>query len=305
MAVFNGRAEDIQSKQNMLESLESEEGADKYPSVLGTKIYVTEKMKYVSENFASVIKSTVSGTAVRADNVSPIEHIVKLKTSSNNANIKRYSKNLAEVYGFSARSMANKALTNNYGTTISTTEAGNSIEVTQSQAPVSDASNYKNGYFCVGIYNIPNKTSITFSFDVDIKSNPLNAASFAVFCNNVEVGYARKTSGNKYSVAFDWVVNEDYQEMEIRVGGVSGTFSNFQIELGLNVTNYEPFASPIIYTTDANGMLEIPSSSPTMTFFTDTDGTSIDVTYNADTKMYIDSKFAELQAAMISLGGNA
>ena len=203
--------------------------------------------------------------------------------------------------------MTNKTLTNNYGTTISTTEAGNSVEVTQAQTPATDGFNYQNGYFCVGIYNITDKTSITFSFDVDIKSNPLNVESFSMFCNNTAIGYARKTSGNKYSITFDWVVNGDYREMEIRVGGVSGTFSNFQIEFGAEATSYEPYVAPTTYTPNADGTLEIPSLSPAMTLFADAEGVNIEVEYNKDinavlggVEAALDSIIAE-QEAIISI----
>ena len=55
------------------------------------------------------------------------------------------------------------------------------------------------------------------------------------------------------------------------------------------------------YTPTEDGIVEgVKSISPNMTVTTDTEGVVIDMTYNADTKMYIDNKFAELQAAIVN-----
>ena len=54
------------------------------------------------------------------------------------------------------------------------------------------------------------------------------------------------------------------------------------------------------YTSTSDGTVEgITSLSPNLTLMTDTKGVVIDMTYNADTKMYIDNKFAELQALIL------
>ena len=77
------------------------------------------------------------------------------------------------------------------------------------------------------------------------------------------------------------------------------TISNIQIEKGKTATEYEPYIKPTEYTTDANGEAKIPSMCPTMTIIPDTD-VDMSVEYNRD----INKAFAELQAAIISMGGN-
>jgi hypothetical protein len=74
----------------------------------------------------------------------------------------------------------------------------------------------------------------------------------------------------------------------------------FQIEEGANATEYEPY-EPTTYPISADGTVEgIQSLHPTTTLIADTEGIVLDVEYNRD----INKAFAELQNALISLGGN-
>ena len=73
--------------------------------------------------------------------------------------------------------------------------------------------------------------------------------------------------------------------------------SNLQIELGKAVTSHEPYKESQTATANTDGTVNgLTSISPNMTLVTDTNGVLINCEYNADTKMYIDNKFAELQA---------
>ena len=74
-----------------------------------------------------------------------------------------------------------------------------------------------------------------------------------------------------------------------------------QIELGSAATEYEPYKTPTEYTPAADGtVLGVKSLYPTTTLMTDTEGAIIEAEYNRD----INKAFAELQQAIISLGGN-
>ena len=75
---------------------------------------------------------------------------------------------------------------------------------------------------------------------------------------------------------------------------------NIQIELGTTATDYEPYNSAT-FTPTADGTVNgVTSLYPNTTLMTDTDGVLIDCEYNRD----INKAFAELQQAIISLGGN-
>lgn len=73
-----------------------------------------------------------------------------------------------------------------------------------------------------------------------------------------------------------------------------------QLEIGNTRTTYEPYQGQT-YTPAADGTVSgVKSLYPTTTLMTDTEGTIIEAEYNKD----INKAFAELQQAIISLGGN-
>ena len=74
-----------------------------------------------------------------------------------------------------------------------------------------------------------------------------------------------------------------------------------QIEFGEVVTEYEPYVEPFTVSANADGTVKgLMSISPSMTLMTDTADVTIDLVYNADTKMYIDNKFNELATALLN-----
>ena len=74
-----------------------------------------------------------------------------------------------------------------------------------------------------------------------------------------------------------------------------------QIEVGTTATEYEPYVEPQTATANSDGTVEgLTSVSPNMTLMTDTYGVEMDVTYNADTKLYIDNKIAKVSAAILN-----
>ena len=77
---------------------------------------------------------------------------------------------------------------------------------------------------------------------------------------------------------------------------------NLQVEFGKAVTEYEEYKEPISYTPNTDGTVDgVTSLYPTTTLMTNTEGVNIEAEYNADTKKYIDKKFAELQALVLEV----
>ena len=67
------------------------------------------------------------------------------------------------------------------------------------------------------------------------------------------------------------------------------------VEIGSNATEYELYIQPQIIQSDSEGTVSgLKSVSPNMTILADTDEVVLNCTYNADTKLYIDNKIAEL-----------
>ena len=76
--------------------------------------------------------------------------------------------------------------------------------------------------------------------------------------------------------------------------------AKIQLEVGSAATEYEPYNSTE-YLPNADGTVDdVTSLYPVTKLMTDTDGVIIDCEYNKD----INKAFAELQQAIISLGGN-
>lgn len=73
-----------------------------------------------------------------------------------------------------------------------------------------------------------------------------------------------------------------------------------QLECGTVATEFESYREPVTYTPKSDGEISIASVYPSMTFIPDTEGVTLSVEYNRD----INKAFAELQAALISMGGN-
>lgn len=74
-----------------------------------------------------------------------------------------------------------------------------------------------------------------------------------------------------------------------------------QIEVGEVATEYEPYVEPFTVSANADETVKgLMSISPSMTLMTDTADVTIDLAYNADTKMYIDNKFNELATALLN-----
>lgn len=74
-----------------------------------------------------------------------------------------------------------------------------------------------------------------------------------------------------------------------------------QIEYGSSKTEYEPYVEPLTALAEEDGTVKgVMSLYPTTALATDATGVTIDMAYNRD----INKAFAELQQAIISLGGN-
>ena len=78
-------------------------------------------------------------------------------------------------------------------------------------------------------------------------------------------------------------------------------FWDIQLESGKNATEYEEYKQLQEAAANADGIVTgLTSISPNMTIMADNNGANLNVTYNVDTKTYIDNKFAELAQAILN-----
>lgn len=105
------------------------------------------------------------------------------------------------------------------------------------------------------------------------------------------------TSGTNSKYIVVWIYHSSY-DTSITVDEVLATL---QIEQGSTATEYEPYKTPTEYTPAADGTVsDVKSLYPTTTLKTNTEGVIIEAEYSRD----INKAFAELQQAILSMGGN-
>ena len=152
------------------------------------------------------------------------------KTGRNLANVVSYS-------GVSQNMETASKTTNNYGTTLSTTEfTAPHGEVTITQANYSDNTqeSYRNGYFTVQIYNLEYGKRYNVSFKIsDITNNPLNVNSLYIYGPNGSGGAWGTMIGDRMvfkNVGFNQPSNGTFRKaFEIRPCGMSFTLSDFMV----------------------------------------------------------------------------
>lgn len=159
-------------------------------------------------------------------------------------------RNLFDCYGFSCSSIydenVKRDITNSYGTTISTINPTNSIAVTQDKADGSKKTDYRNGYFCVGV-RMENNKKYTISFDFTPTKILIDNSNMMLLINGEGSNTSNTIDGfslnvKKHIVAkFTYKPFESRQYIEFRNGGMSGIFENFQLEEDTTATAYSPY----------------------------------------------------------------
>lgn len=165
--------------------------------------------------------------------------------------IESKGKNLAKIHGFSARGdLSEPQLSNDYGTTISTTEPANSIAVTQSAFDKNvDYYGYKNGYFYIEVdTDLQEGEEFTFSCDVKVTNNLSGRTAMIVRPNSIGTLIITDITTGRIVAKGLWKFSEDRELIGIRLNGISAVFSNFMLERGHTDGTYVPYREPITYT---------------------------------------------------------
>jgi len=177
-------------------------------------------------------------------------HIVGEKES---VTVNVRGKNVADVRKFSAEDKIPTPETvaklyNQFGTTLSATTGG-CVTVTQNSYPsTSNVTSYNNGFFTVGFYcPLSVGDTITMSYNYKAETNPLKNLRMLVSINQqsaTNISAADEETGLYYlafKVTKEMVKANNWNFAEIRIGGKSGVFSNFQIEHSSVYTGYVPY----------------------------------------------------------------
>lgn len=159
-------------------------------------------------------------------------------------------RNLFDCYGFSCTSISNinakRDIANDYGTTISTIDPTNRLIVTQNKADGSTQTDYRNGYFTIGIRGLKYNTNYILAFDFTPTKMLIVDPMIKLFVNGKEDSDNSASDftlnvKKHITIKFIYNANNDVQFLELRNSGMSGIFENFQIEEGTTVATYSPY----------------------------------------------------------------
>lgn len=276
-----------------------------------------EQSGYVSANIKIYAGASVENVVVKpmlecgTSSTAYTKHVSDLSGVS----LKKFGKNLFHCYGVSANSIENPgascALSNTYGTTIDKTalsSASDVLTVTQTEHPNStNLSSYTNGFFCIGLSDMIVGQNYTLSFTFNKTDDPLSAMTefkLHAYLNGSKFVPWQKVSANRFSLSFTWEVSgarPDARYIEVRLSGMSGTFSAFQLEPLSTASAYVPWSAPTTYTVGADGAVQnLSANEDVTTLVTDNEGTVLKTKYSRD----LNAAFAEIQNAIIALGGS-
>lgn len=247
---------------------------------------VTIEQNRANNTFAPAIKNTVSGSVLAVHDVSPVEHDLNIKLSSDT------------LTDFSA---------------VSVIRCGKNLM----PYPYLDTTKIQNGLTFIdngdGSITIDGTATALTYFNLASQPLTLPAGTYMLSGNNGEANignqiFLQKTglyiNDNGVGKTFTLTEETTFGSIGLFIGG-GNTMDNItfkpQLELGSTATDYEPYIVPQIATTNADGTVDgLTSLSPNMTIMSDTEGVAIYMTYNADTKMYIDNKLAEISTAIVN-----
>ena len=204
--------------------------------------------------------------------------------------LKICGKNLVpSQYGFTEKTSKGitAVVTSDSSVTISGTLAEGEISDAVFRMGLFDATHYRGATLCIPAQTVTGVRSVLHvklddgTWTYNYLRSDRSSSLFGVIPDN--------------AVQFDYsiAVNSSF------VGSTTGVYPS--LELGGAATEYEPYKEPITYKPNVDGVVEgVESIYPNMTITTDVYGVVIECEYNKD----INKAFAELQQAIISLGGN-
>lgn len=281
-------------------SQQAKESADDASKAAESILEETEKAKkYANNVFANALKGHKTGQAISADDVSPIEHELDIKITGENVEgtkVTRLGKNFANLAGL-PETKKYKAVTD----TISgyrIDDDGNII-ITSCSTNIASlpyvGTNIKLSELCPEA-----RVGMTMRLRViDSYSEGASKGNVCIYLDKAATVWAFTETAKAITITQNMldsnvVFYASYTPNAVRI------LSNFQIELGENATEYEPYREPVEATADEDGNVEgLMSLAPNMTVFGE-NGTVIDCAYNRD----INKAFEEITQAMISMGAN-
>lgn len=241
---------------------------------------------YANNNFTNALKSTKSDTAMLLDDVSPVTHEMSVKISSDTVTdltavkVSRCGKNLFNPQLLLA------------GTGWSVDENGVYSGLLHPLYTL-----YKDGF------PIFFKTGLTYTVSFYAKADLTADNERSLY---IKFAYTDGTTdglmidSTEYKL-YKMTSTKDIAYMCVTYNQERTTYiKDFMLEIGTTATEYESYKGTE-YTPTADGTVNgVTSLYPNTILMTDTEGAIIEAEYNRD----INKAFAELQQAILSMGGN-
>ena len=231
-------------------------------------------ISYADNTFSNAIKVNKSASVLVLNDVSPVPHNILLKLSSEcitdltAISVSGYGKNLFDKsipygdYTFSGRG---------YNYLSIYVGSGSNVTVSLKQKRDIGLGGY---FFCV-------------AYKANTNIFPLDSHMKWLY-------YSTNTALCQKSVT---MISEDgYVSLFMNPNAYDSFKDEIMVEIGSNATEYESYIEPQIISLNTDGTVSgLTSLSQNMTILSDIDDVTMDCTYNADTKLYIDNKIAELK----------
>lgn len=236
----------------------------------------------IYNNVSNSLKSTKSGAVITADDVSPLEHNLKVKLTSDT---------VTDLTTVTVKSCGKNLFDNNklaeWGLTLTDGKYVGFVSNLSSKTLVS---------------NLKSNTQYTISLKgFNINSSEASALIDIFYTDGTNQTGIRLTSTSEREYNFTSTADKTISRISVYYYNADAVnISYIQIEEGTIATDYEAYKGTD-YTPNFDGTVEgVKSLYPTTTLMTDTEGVIIEAEYNRD----INKALAELQQAVLSMGGN-
>ena len=252
-----GILEGAEMPSNKVTEITEESTDEQYPSAKATYTGILKEKSRANNNFANAVKGVANGPVVRIDDVSPIEHTVKINVQGDieNTVVNKYGKNLFHI------NECNLETTEPWGAKrigdidIRTGKYVASCNFKQVGADKSEVA-----------LSIRNKDDVTQIIKT-VKSTDVEGSLICPF------GVGEGVNGVVLFLYSN--VTESYLSTEC-------DFTHIQIEAGESATDFEVYKGKETYTPDENGDVTVKSVSPTMTLTTNNANVTLSCEYNKD-----------------------
>ncbi len=252
-------------------------------------------IEIIQNNFGSIIKNSVTGGFLSIDDVSKFAHQMNIKLTS--TTVADFSGIKVDVLGKNLIDSATgeMILDWRHNGVISTIPASALCGKPISMHLKADFTNTLEDTYhvdCSIQFLDENGTSIERIWSNGIKSDSQT--------NLAKVDYV--VPKNTHQIKF--YVTVFFNSLEAPLPGSKIRVYDIMAQINDGCFEYQKYIKPITYTADASGCINNATALPDyMTIMLNPQVENVDITceYNADTKKYIDNKFAELQAMVLEV----